>query len=149
MAVKTIQLGQVWRNDGDGNNFLVTKVYSELFTQYAMLRPASFNAPEADTIRVKVSRGDDGVSLLGRLTRAGRESLDAQALTAARLLAEGAAAKPETLDVAACTANVTPAWSGGPVAHLWAHRERLAPLLDPVAMDAWPRLESMLRAACE
>jgi len=65
MAVKTIQLGQVWRNDGDGNNFLVTKVYSELFTQYAMLRPASFNAPEADTIRVKVSRGDDGVSLPG------------------------------------------------------------------------------------
>ncbi len=65
MAVKTIQLGQVWRNDGDGNNFLVTKVYSELFTQYAMLRPASFNAPEADTIRVKVSRSDDGVSLPG------------------------------------------------------------------------------------
>lgn len=65
MAVKTIQLGQVWRNDGDGNNFLVTKVYSELFTQYAMLRPASFNAPQADTIRVKVSRNDDGVSLPG------------------------------------------------------------------------------------
>ena len=65
MAVKTIQLGQVWRNDGDGNNFLVTKVYSELFTQYAMLRPASFNAPDADTIRVKVSRSDDGVSLPG------------------------------------------------------------------------------------
>jgi len=65
MAVKTIQLGQVWRNDGDGNNFLVTKVYSELFTQYAMLRPASFHAPEADTVRVKVSRNDDGVSLPG------------------------------------------------------------------------------------
>jgi hypothetical protein len=65
MAVKTIQLGQVWRNDGDGNNFLVTKVYSELFTQYAMLRPASFNAPDADTIRVKVARNDDGVSLPG------------------------------------------------------------------------------------
>lgn len=65
MAVKTIQLGQVWRNDGDGNNFLVTKVYSELFTQYAMLRPASFNAPDSDTIRVKVARNDDGVSLPG------------------------------------------------------------------------------------
>jgi hypothetical protein len=65
MAVKAIQLGQVWRNDGDGNNFLVTKVYSELFTQYAMLRPASFSAPEAETIRVKVSKSDEGVSLPG------------------------------------------------------------------------------------
>lgn len=65
MAVKTIQLGQVWRNNDDGNNFLVTKVYSELFTQYAMLRPASLSAPEADTIRVKVAKGDDGVSLPG------------------------------------------------------------------------------------
>ena len=38
MAVSSIQLGQVWRNDADGQDYLVTKVYSEVFTQYAMLR---------------------------------------------------------------------------------------------------------------
>jgi hypothetical protein len=65
MAVKAIQLGQVWRNDENGNNFLVTKVYSELFTQYAMLRPADVTAPDAETIRVKVSKSDDGVTLPG------------------------------------------------------------------------------------
>lgn len=65
MAVKAIQLGQVWRNDESGNNFLVTKVYSELFTQYAMLRPADVTAPAAETIRVKVSKSADGVALPG------------------------------------------------------------------------------------
>jgi hypothetical protein len=65
MAVKTIQLGQVWRNDENGHDFLVTKVYSELFTQYAMLRPADVTAPHAETIRIKVARSSDGVSLPG------------------------------------------------------------------------------------
>jgi hypothetical protein len=65
MAVKAIQLGQVWRNDESGNNFLVTKVYSELFTQYAMLRPADVTAPNAETTRVKVLKSADGVTLPG------------------------------------------------------------------------------------
>ena len=65
MAVKTIQLGQVWRNDQNGSNFLVTKVYSELFTQYAMLRPADVSAPDSDTIRVKVTKTTEGVTLPG------------------------------------------------------------------------------------
>ena len=65
MAVKSIQLGQVWRNDTNGGNFLVTKVYNELFTQYAMLRPADVSAPQADTIRVKVAKSDAGVTLPG------------------------------------------------------------------------------------
>jgi hypothetical protein len=65
MAVKTIQLGQVWRNNENGNNFLVTKLYSELFTQYAMLRPAEVSAPDADTIRIKVSKTAEGVTLPG------------------------------------------------------------------------------------
>jgi len=65
MAVKAIQLGQVWRNNENGHNFLVTKLYNELFTQYAMLRPADVTAPDADTIRVKVTKTADGVSLPG------------------------------------------------------------------------------------
>jgi hypothetical protein len=65
MAVKTIQLGQVWRSDADGNNYLVTKVYSEVFTQHAMLRRADATAASSDTIRIKVQRTDDGVILPG------------------------------------------------------------------------------------
>ena len=63
--VKAVQAGQVWRNDASGANFLVTKVYSELFTQYAMLRPADASAPDADTIRIKVAKTADGVNLPG------------------------------------------------------------------------------------
>jgi hypothetical protein len=63
--VKVVQAGQVWRDDASGANFLVTKVYNELFTQYAMLRPASLSAPQAETIRVKVTRSDAGMSLPG------------------------------------------------------------------------------------
>ncbi len=65
MAVKSIQLGQVWRHDESGQNFLVTKLYNEVFTQYAILRRADSSAASGDTTRVKVSKGNDGVSLPG------------------------------------------------------------------------------------
>lgn len=65
MAVKSIQLGQVWRNDHSGQDYLVTKVYSEVFAQYAVLRPAEVTAPEAPTVRVKVTKGAGGASLPG------------------------------------------------------------------------------------
>lgn len=65
MAVKSIQLGQVWRNDGDGQDYLVTKVYSEVFSQFAVLRPAEVTAPDAPTTRVKVVKAAEGASLPG------------------------------------------------------------------------------------
>jgi len=65
MAVKSIQLGQVWRNDESGQDFLVTKVYSEVFSQFAVLRPAEVTAPDAPTVRVKVTKSADGASLPG------------------------------------------------------------------------------------
>ena len=65
MAVKSIQLGQVWRSDQNGKDYLVTKLYNEVFTQYAVLRPAELTAPDAPTVRVKVSKGDQGASLPG------------------------------------------------------------------------------------
>ncbi len=51
MAVKSVQLGQVWRKDDDGRDYLVTKVYSEVFSQYAVLRPAEVTAPDAPTVQ--------------------------------------------------------------------------------------------------
>lgn len=65
MAVKSIQLGQVWRNDADGQDYLVTKVYSEVFSQFAVLRPAEVTAPDAPTVRVKVVKSAEGASLPG------------------------------------------------------------------------------------
>ncbi len=65
MAVKSIQLGQVWRNDQTGQTFLVTKLYNEVLTQYAMLRHADSTAASADTVRVKVQKSTDGATLPG------------------------------------------------------------------------------------
>jgi hypothetical protein len=65
VAVKSIRLGQVWRNNDSGQDYLITKVYSEVFTQYAVLRPAEVTAPDAPTTRVKVAKAADGVSLPG------------------------------------------------------------------------------------
>ncbi|HZE26092.1 MAG TPA: hypothetical protein VE083_01840 [Terriglobales bacterium] len=65
MAVKSIQLGQVWRQDSNGQDYLVTKVYSEVFSQYAVLRPAEVTAPDAPTVKVKVTRSAEGASLPG------------------------------------------------------------------------------------
>jgi len=65
VAVKSIQLGQVWRQDSNGQDYLVTKVYSEVFSQYAVLRPAEVTAPDAPTVKVKVTRSAEGASLPG------------------------------------------------------------------------------------
>jgi hypothetical protein len=65
VAVKSVQLGQVWRQDTTGQDFLVTKVYSEVFSQFAVLRPAEVNAPDAPTVKVKVSKSAEGASLPG------------------------------------------------------------------------------------
>ena len=65
MAVKSIQLGQIWRSNEDGQDYLVTKVYSEVFSQYAILRLAGTNAPDAPAIRVKVVKSANGAALPG------------------------------------------------------------------------------------
>ena len=65
MSVKSILLGQVWRNDETAQNYLVTKVYSEVFAQYAVLRRADAQAATTDTVRVKVQKTNDGATLPG------------------------------------------------------------------------------------
>jgi len=65
VAVKSVQLGQVWRQNESNQDFLVTKVYSEVFSQYAVLRPAEVTAPDAPTVRVKVTKSTEGVVLPG------------------------------------------------------------------------------------
>jgi len=65
VAVKSIQLGQVWRQDQTGQDYLVTKVYNEVFSQYALLRPAEVTAPDAPTVKVKVAKSSLGAGLPG------------------------------------------------------------------------------------
>ena len=65
MGVKTIRLGQVWRRDENGQNYLVTRVFNEVFAQYAVMRPAELNAPDAPTVKVKIAKEGDGWDLPG------------------------------------------------------------------------------------
>jgi hypothetical protein len=65
LAVKSVQLGQVWRKNDGGQDYLVTKVYSEVFSNYAVLRPAEVTAPDAPTERVKIAKTSEGASLPG------------------------------------------------------------------------------------
>jgi hypothetical protein len=65
MSVKSIQMGQVWRKDDSGQDYLVTKVYNEVFSQFAVLRPAEVTAPDAPTVKVKIAKSAGGVGLPG------------------------------------------------------------------------------------
>ena len=65
MAVNSVQMGQVWRKDDNGQDYLVTKVYSEVFSQYAVLRPAEVTAPDAPTVKVKGATAAAGVAWPG------------------------------------------------------------------------------------
>lgn len=63
MAVSNIRLGQVWRSNETGDVRLVTKLYSEVFASYAVLRKVG--GADEDVRRVKVERLADGVTLPG------------------------------------------------------------------------------------
>jgi hypothetical protein len=65
MAVKAIQIGQVWRNDENGQTYLVTKLYNEVFTQFAVLRHADADTANAATLRLKVQKTAAGATLPG------------------------------------------------------------------------------------
>lgn len=63
MPVKKVQVGQVWKKDDSGDTFLITKIYSEALTTFAVLRKTgSENEPP---IRIKVSKSGATASLPG------------------------------------------------------------------------------------
>ena len=63
MGVKKIQVGQVWKKVDTGENYLVTKLYSEALSTVAVLRKTG--AESEARLRVKVERSGDGQSLQG------------------------------------------------------------------------------------
>jgi len=63
VAVPTLRLGQLWRRDKTGENWLITKIYSEAFASYAVLRKTS--ATDSHVLRVKIKHTPEGVTLPG------------------------------------------------------------------------------------
>ncbi len=60
---RNILMGQVWKDNATGENYLVTRVYQEVFTTYAVLRKVGDEA--GGTLRVKVQKSAEGVALPG------------------------------------------------------------------------------------
>lgn len=63
MAVRRVQMGQIWRHTASGENYLVTRVYDEAFTSYAVLRKVGVEVGES--LRVKIQRTSEGMALEG------------------------------------------------------------------------------------
>jgi hypothetical protein len=62
-GVSKIQIGQLWKKDGTGETFLVTRVYAEALSTMATLRKSG-SETEA-LVRVRVERTADGQTLAG------------------------------------------------------------------------------------
>ncbi|HEV2206776.1 MAG TPA: hypothetical protein VGR36_09555 [Candidatus Acidoferrales bacterium] len=63
MPVRKLQIGQVWKKDEGGDQYLVTKVYNEALATFAVLRKAG--AEDEPPVRVKVARSGQALSLPG------------------------------------------------------------------------------------
>ncbi|HXQ25740.1 MAG TPA: hypothetical protein VN822_04965 [Candidatus Acidoferrales bacterium] len=63
VPVKKVQVGQVWKQTDSGDSFLITKIYSEALTTYAVLRKTG--AEEEAPIRVKVHHTPSSADLPG------------------------------------------------------------------------------------
>lgn len=62
-SVSRIQIGQLWKKDGTGEIYLVTRVYSEALSTVATLRKSG--AENEAQIRIKVERAPGGQTLPG------------------------------------------------------------------------------------
>jgi hypothetical protein len=63
MSVRKIQIGQLWKKDGTGETYLVTRVYTEALSTIVVLRKSG--AEEESQIRVKVERTSSGQNIPG------------------------------------------------------------------------------------
>jgi hypothetical protein len=63
MSVAKIQIGQLWKKDGTGDTYLVTRLYTEALSTMVTLRKSG--AEDEALIRVRVERTPTGQSLPG------------------------------------------------------------------------------------
>lgn len=61
--MQKIQVGQVWKKDDTGETFLITKVYNEALTSFAVLRKTG--SEDQPPLRVKISRAGTSPELPG------------------------------------------------------------------------------------
>ena len=61
MAAQKILMGQVWKKNDSTDTYLVTKIYNEVFSTYAVLRKIGGE----DVLRVKVEKTGNGALLPG------------------------------------------------------------------------------------
>lgn len=61
LASQKILLGQVWKKDGTDETYLITKIYSEVFTTYAVL----LKIGGEERLRIKVQKSGDARLLPG------------------------------------------------------------------------------------
>jgi hypothetical protein len=63
VPAKKVQVGQVWKKDDSNESFLVTKIYNEALTSFAVLRKTG---SETDPpIRIKISRSGTHATIPG------------------------------------------------------------------------------------
>ena len=63
MSVSKIQIGQLWKKDGTGDTYLVTRLYTEALSTIVILRKSG--AEEEALIRVKAERTSNGQNIPG------------------------------------------------------------------------------------
>ena len=63
MSVNKIQIGQLWKKDGTGDTYLVTRTYTEALSTIAVLRKSGSESEAL--IRVKVERSGAGFMIIG------------------------------------------------------------------------------------
>lgn len=63
MTTSKVQIGQLWKKNGTGDIYLVTRVYSEALSTMAVLRKSG--AENEPFVRVKVERTGAGQTLPG------------------------------------------------------------------------------------
>jgi hypothetical protein len=63
MSVTKIQIGQLWKQDGTGDIYLVTRLYSEALRTMVILRKSG--AEDQAHIRVRVERTPNGQTIPG------------------------------------------------------------------------------------
>ncbi len=62
MPVKRIQLGQIWKQVSTGENYLVTKIYSEGLSTIAVLRKTGSETEAMTRVKVERAGGNQGLA---------------------------------------------------------------------------------------
>jgi len=63
MSARKIQIGQLWKKDGTGETYLVTRVYNEALSTIVILRKSG--SENENQLRLKVERTSTGQNIPG------------------------------------------------------------------------------------